>query len=401
MLPKTKILILTADAGFGHRSAATAIAAAIPDNCGPSYECQIVNPVDDPRAPEFVRKPQVDYDWMVRHLPRTYRFSYRISDSNPVNMVVQDVVAQWMVPLFQDILNTHHPDAVIATYPLYNAALRLALQRNDMLIPFFLVITDLANVHHAWFQPGPDKFFVPTEQVREEAILGGLPAENVLVTGIPVDPRITHEKRSKSELRQSLGWNPDFLTVLVVASKRVKEDLFGKLEVINTFDLPMQLVIVAGGNDALFQTVCAAHWNIPVFCYNYVRNLPQIIHAADLLITKAGGLITSEALACGLPIIFAEALPGQETGNVKYVCEHSAGVLAKTPAEMREVFSKWIKDDRKVLAEFAGNARRLGRPEAAYRVASEAWKAISARGTWHPVERVMESQELGAPVWGS
>ncbi len=211
-----------------------------------------------------------------------------------------------------------------------------------------------------------------------EAILANVPAENVLVTGLPVDPRIGHEKRNKTTLRQSLGWNPELLTVLAVGSKRVK-DLFSQLEVINTFDAPLQLVIVAGGNNALFHAARVAPWNIPVFCYNYVRNLPEMMHAANLLITKAGGLITSEALACGLPIIFTSALPGQETGNMEYVCEHSAGVMAKSPAELRETLSEWLKDDQKSLAQFAWNARSLGKPDAAYQIASEVWKSISER----------------------
>jgi 1,2-diacylglycerol 3-beta-galactosyltransferase len=378
MLPKKKILILTADAGFGHRSAATAIAAAIPDNCGPSYECQILNPVDDPRAPEFIHKSQVDYNWTVRKHPRVYRLSYQISDSNPASTVVQEFIADLMIPLFQNILKTYRPDAVISTYLLYNTALHTALRRNNMDVPFFVVITDLADVHHLWLQPGPDKFFVPTEEVQREAILNDVPAQDILVTGLPVDPRIMHEKRNRTALRQSLGWNPDLMTILAVGSRHVR-DLFSKLEVINTFDAPVQLVIVAGGNNALFHMARAADWNIPVLCYDYVRNLPQMLHAADVVITKAGGVITSEALACGLPIIFTEAIPGQETGNVEYVCEHFAGVMAKTPGDLKETLSAWIKNDQTDLAQFARNAKALGKPDAAYQMASEVWKAISER----------------------
>lgn len=398
MSHKKKILILTADAGFGHRKAAIAIASAIPDNCGNSYECEIINPVDDPRAPEIIRRPQVDYDRTVLNFPLTYHFSYHISDSQPASMIIQDVVAQWMVPLFQDIINTYQPDAVISTYLLYNAALRSALQRNRMDIPFFVVVTDLADVHHLWFQSSPDKFFVPTEEARREAILSHIPPENVLVTGLPVDPRIAHEKRGKKALRKSLGWNPDLLTILAVGSKRVK-DLFSKLEEINTFDAPLQIAIAAGGNNALFGAASAARWNIPVFCYDYVHNLPEMLLAADVLVTKAGGSITSEALACGLPIIFTEALPGQEAGNMEYVCRHSAGVMAKSPAALKETLAEWIRDDKKVLAQYTRSARTLGKPDAAFQITEEIWKTIYDRDRKRV--NLIESQELGIPAWGS
>ncbi len=391
---KKKILILTADAGFGHRSAANAIAAAILDSCGPSYECKIINPVDDPRTPEIIRKPQVDYDRTVLDSPFTYHLSYRISDSYPASMVVQGFIAQFMVRLFQDILEAYNPDVVISTYLIYNTSLRSALKRNKMDIPFFVAVTDLA-VHHLWFQPGPDKLFVPTEEARQKAILSHVPPQKVFVSGLPVDPRIAQEKRSKIALRQSLGWNPELLTVLAVGSKRVA-DLFSKLEVINRCDIPLQLAIVAGGNNELFNTVRSATWNVPVFCYNYVRNLPEMLHAADLLITKAGGLITSEALACGLPVIFAAAIPGQETGNAEYVCERFAGVMAKTPADVQETLSWWLKNDRKVWAQFVRNARRLGRPDAAYQIAREVWEVTTER-TRKPL---LENEQFES-IWDS
>ncbi len=391
---KKKILILTADAGFGHRSAANAIASAILDSCGPSYECKIINPIDDPRTPEIIRKPQVDYDRTVLAFPFTYRLSYRISDSYPASMLVQGFIAQFMVRLFQDILSTYTPDVVISTYLIYNSALRSALKRNKLDISFFMVVTDLADVHHLWFQPGPDKFFVPTEEARKEAMLSRVPPQKVIVSGLPVDPRITRERRNKIILRQSLGWDPELPTVLAVGSKRVT-DLFSKLEVINTCEVPLQLAIVAGGNNELFDTARLAAWKIPIFCYNYVRNLPEMLHAADLLMTKAGGLITSEALACGLPILFVEAIHGQETGNVEYVCEHSAGVMAKTPGDVRETLSRWLKNEQKVLAEFAQNARELGKPDAAYQIAREVWEAT----TESAAKPLMENEQFESTVW--
>jgi len=398
MTRKKKILILTADAGFGHRSAANAVASAILDSYGSSYECNIVNPVDDPRAPEIIRKPQADWDRTARTFPHSYRISYSISDSLLASMVVESVITQFMMRVFQDILKTYTPDVVISTYAIYNTALRSALKRNKLDIPFFLVITDLAHVHHMWFQLGPDKFFVPTEQTRQEAIRSHISPQRVLVSGLPIDPRFAQEKRDKTALRQSLGWNPKLSTVLAVGSKRVR-DLFSNLKAVDKCGFPLQLVVVAGGNDELFEEVCTAKWNTPVFCYNYVCNLPEMLHAADLLITKAGGLITSEALACGLPIIFVEAIPGQETGNVRYVCEHSAGTMAKTPVKVQETLCKWLADDRKVLNQYSLNAIQIGKPEAAYQIAREVCR-VTAEKPGSSLEIYMHEHELVSPsVW--
>ncbi len=400
MLYRKKILIFTADAGFGHRRAAMAIASAISENYGPLFECQILNPAEDPRTPEIIRRPQVDYDLTVLDHPRAYNLSYRISDFKRASMMVQDVIAQLMVDLFRGILRVYQPDAVISTYLIYNAALRLALRRNDMDVPLFIAITDLADVHHLWLQPGPDKYFLPSEEARKKAILSEVPSHKILVTGLPVDPGIVNEKRGQAQLRQVLGWSPDLLTILAVGSHRVK-DLPGKLQAINALDVPLQLVIVAGGDQALFQAARDAYWNKPVFCYNFVHNLPEMLHASNFLITKAGGLICAEALACGLPIIFTEALPGQELGNVDYVCKHSAGVMAKTPEEMGRILQDWTETDRKILALYAKNAKALGKPDAANQIAREVWKAILDKDRTRIEDMDVKSRNFGASAWES
>ncbi|MGE5248880.1 MAG: MGDG synthase family glycosyltransferase [Bacteroidota bacterium] len=379
MQDKKRVLILTADAGFGHRSAANAIAAAIRDSYGTSCDCSIVNPADDPRAPSIIRRPQAAYDRTIRTFPRTYRLSYQISDSYPASRVVEGVIAQFMLEVFEEILRTYAPDVVISTYPLYNTALHSALARNKMDVPFFVVITDLADVHHLWFQPGADKYFAATEEVSREAILSHVPPHRVVLSGLPIDPRIAQEHRDKGTIRQSLGWDPELPALLAVGSIRMK-GLLPKLEAVASCRIPLQLAIVAGGDNALFNTARSTLWNIPVSCYDYVHNMPEMLHAADLLITKAGGLITSEALACGLPIIFVEAIPGQETGNVRYVSAHSAGVMAKTAAQLQATICQWLESDQRVLREFARNASQLGRPDAAYQIAREIGEVISGTG---------------------
>jgi 1,2-diacylglycerol 3-beta-galactosyltransferase len=358
MQSKKKILILTADAGFGHRSAANAIAASVMNTGGTSFECRIFNPADDPRTPDIIRRPQADYDWTVRTVPHTYQLSYEISDTYPASRAIEIFVSQCMFELFEELLKTYTPDAVISTYPLYNTALHSALVRTQLNIPFFVVITDLTNVHHLWFQPGPDWFFVPTERARQAAIRSHIPPERIVVTGIPVDTRIAQEKRSKDSLRLSLGWDPNMPVVLAVGSNRVM-NLLDYLHAVDRCKSPLQLAVVAGGNNNLFEKTRASTWQSPLHCYNYTENLHEMLHAADLLMTKAGGLITSEALACGLPLIFVEAIAGQETGNMQYVCKNSAGVMAKTPLEALSTIEGWLAKNRMVLDQFSRNAQEL------------------------------------------
>jgi 1,2-diacylglycerol 3-beta-galactosyltransferase len=91
--------------------------------------------------------------------------------------------------------------------------------------------------------------------------------------------------------------------------------------------------------------------------------------------SKAGGLVITESLACGLPMILIDLIPGQEIGNAQYVIQGGAGELGQDPVNVLEILCHWLENDGRLLAERAGNAARLGQPQAAYTVAELAWLA--------------------------
>jgi 1,2-diacylglycerol 3-beta-galactosyltransferase len=102
------------------------------------------------------------------------------------------------------------------------------------------------------------------------------------------------------------------------------------------------------------------------------------MRAADCILSKAGGLIVSEGLACGLPLILVDVIPGQETGNAECVVSGNAGVLARDPIEVLETMRHWLENDRRLYLQQAQNARKLGHPRAANEVADLAWAAASS-----------------------
>ena len=122
----------------------------------------------------------------------------------------------------------------------------------------------------------------------------------------------------------------------------------------------------------------ATEWHLPAHIYGYVNNLPSMMLAADFIVCKAGGLIVSEALAAGLPLLVIEAIPGQETGNVDYIVRGEAGTFAENPVAALETICHWLAQDGAALRERRSRARQLGRPEAAIRVAELAWQAAEA-----------------------
>jgi 1,2-diacylglycerol 3-beta-galactosyltransferase len=228
-----------------------------------------------------------------------------------------------------------------------------------------------------WFHPVADLCLVPTQTVYDLAIEAGLSADKVKITGIPVRPELANGNHDQASLRLGLGWLPDIFTVLAIGSKRT-EHLYDALKVLNHSGLPLQLVVVAGRDDALYQRFQQTQWHVVTHCYNYVTEMGTFMRAADCILSKAGGLTVSEGLACGLPLILVDVIPGQETGNANHVVSGNAGVLAGDPIEVLETVCHWLENDRRLYRQNAQNARRLGHPRAAYDVADLAWAAATS-----------------------
>jgi 1,2-diacylglycerol 3-beta-galactosyltransferase len=387
-----RVLILTADAGLGHRRAAEAIDVALRETWGEACETTVVNPLEDERVPSLLRESQTDYDYLVREMPRLYEFAYEVSDANLMISMVDGALAMMLFEVMQGIVACHRPDVIVTTYPLYQAPLSAVYQANNHYIPLLTVVTDLAAVHRLWFHAAADLCLVPTEAVRDEAVQSGIASDRIHVVGIPVHLDLTREDWNRETLRAELGWQRDLATALVVGSKRV-EHLVDTLRVLNHSGLALQLAIVSGDDEDLYRALQAIEWHVTAHIYGFVTNVPAMMRAADCVISKAGGLIIAESLACGLPLLLIDALPGQEVGNAEHVVANGAGESAKNPLAVLETMRHWLADDGRLLAEKARSARRIGRPRAAYDVANLALAAARS-GPRVPGDHVLGSVRL-------
>lgn len=382
------ILVLTADAGFGHRSAANAIAQAFEQAYAGLCSVTIYNPLDEKAAPAFLREIQTDYDKIVRRMPDFYKLNFQISDSPVPAAVIESALTVLLFPAIRSMLKKHKPHVILTTHPFFMAPLNAYITLRKLPIPFLTVITDLTNIHRVWFNQGADYCLLPTEEAYQEATAFGLTPEMLRVTGIPVRPAFAAETRPKSALRAELGWAQDVTIALVLGSARIK-NLMKFLHVLNHSGLPLHFVLVAGGDRELYQAFQTTEWHTATHIYNFVEQIPQFMLASDLIIGKAGGLTVTESLASGLPFLLVDVTPGQEEGNLRYLIRHGAGELAKDPVQALEILCHWLMGSQALLRERAANALALGRPEAAFRVADLAWQAAE-KGRSVPSSRLVD-----------
>ena len=385
------VLILTADAGFGHRSAANALAAALEETHGSECAYEIVNVLDDEHTPRLLRDSQSDYDRIARDMPDVYKFGYEATDNATPKAILDRGLQVMLYSPLRRLLGEKQPDVIISTYPLYQAPLGAVFALTKKFIPLVTVVTDLVTVHHIWFSVYADLTIVPTPAVRDLAIEAELPTGQIEVIGIPVHPRLSQETRAKSEIRAELGWDAALTTVLIVGSKRSRLYV-DAANVLNHSGLPIQLIVATGGDDERYAELQQVAWHRPARVYNFVKNMPTMMRAADCIVCKAGGLTVTESLACGLPLLLTDVIPGQETGNAEYVVSSGAGEMIDDPLMALETLCHWLLNDGQLLRERSANAAQLGRPRPAYDIVERAWQ-LAQRG---PIEKEID-QVLALP----
>ncbi len=365
---KKNILILTADAGFGHRSAAIALKSAFEELYPDLFSISLINPLDNKKAPNFLKESQSEYDKWVRNVPELYKFGYELSDASIPVTILETILVVSLFEVFHEIIEEYKPDFVINTYPLYQAPFVAVRSLQKKSIPMVTIVTDLATVHQIWFNEKVDWLIVPTEIVRYDAIEIGVDPEKISVIGIPVNPMIFLIHETKQELRKTLSWDENLTCILAVGSKRI-EHFKEKLSILDHSGFSFQLIIVTGKDKILYDELKTLEWHHKVFLYEFVDRMPEFMRASDLLIAKAGGLIVTEALASGLPMILIDVIPGQETGNAQFVLDGNAGFWVKNPSEFIENFGDLMVDGNKKLNVTQENAKKLGKPSSAMQIA--------------------------------
>jgi 1,2-diacylglycerol 3-beta-galactosyltransferase len=288
------------------------------------------------------------------------------------------------------LITSMQPDVIVSIHPMLNHITVEAIQELGLKIPFVTVVTDLISVHHSWYAPGADSYVVPTEAARQLYLRRGLDPEKIHVLGMPIDPKYTLPQPSKEELRRKLHMDLDLPAVLLTGGGDGAGGLRAAIHAVSQARLPVQLLVVTGRNKRLFVQLQRerTHFKVPVKILGFVNNMPELMHASNVIITKAGPGTICEALACGLPIILSGFVPGQEEGNVTFVTENNAGVLAEDPAEMVEALRRLLASGSQLWQQQLENARRISRPRASFDIASHILSLLCScdePGVWQNV----------------
>ncbi|WP_069805428.1 MGDG synthase family glycosyltransferase [Thermogemmatispora onikobensis] len=306
-----------------------------------------------------------------RYTPGLYGLIFHLSNHPGRINEVQQLLSPLMLKKLEQRLSELQPDVIVSAHPLLNYVTVAALRHLARPVPFLVVVTDLVSAHHSWFTEGTTAYVLPTEETRQLYLARGLDPKRVHLLGMPIHPRFTLPVASREELRAQLGLEPERPVVLLVGGGEGSGGLRTAVKAISQARLPVQLLVVTGRNRRLYAQLQKEQgkWQVPAKIMGFVTNMPELMHAADVIVTKAGPGTICEALACNLPIILSGYVPGQEEGNVTFVERNGVGVLAQEPRQLVRALQELLEPGSTLLQERIENARRLSRPQAAFDIA--------------------------------
>lgn len=359
-----RVLVLSTAAGGGHVRAAQAIEKAIAAEDG-SVVCRRADALDF--VPGAVRRVYADaYLALVDRTPELWGYLYAVTEKrrSPAVERIQRAIDRLSTRRLAAFVDAFAPDDVIATHFL--PARALAGRRAPRV---HVAVTDY-DAHAFWIVRGASRTFVATEAMRFDLARRGVPRRRIAVTGIPIDP-VFAAPPSRAAARASLGLAAEGGPVILVLSGG-----FGVGDVATAVRAALRshpaarVVAVAGRNEALHGKLRAmrAPSGKALLPFGFVRDVERLMGAADVVVTKAGGLTVSEALACSLPIVVTSPIPGQEDRNADFLLESGAAILAKDPGLLEFLLPELLADPAR-LARMAAAARAAARPDAAARIA--------------------------------
>ena len=365
---KPHIIFLFSDTGGGHRSAAEAIIEALELEFPRKFTCEMVDfflnyspPPLNLAAPVYPTFSRMDTLW---------KFSFDQSDDPDRMRVIYSMFWPYIRLFLYKLLREHPCDMFVSVHPLINIPLLRAMRRREICKPYLVVVTDLVSTHAAWFANEASKIIIPTQQAVRRAIRANVKPDQLKIIGLPVADRFCKPVGEKRGLREKLGWPQDKVVILLVGGGEGMGPLEEISREIDSSNLDVALVAITGRNKKLKEKLESINWSIPVHIYGFVKDMPDLMRAADILLTKAGPGTISEALIAGLPIILYHRISGQEEGNVSYVIDEGAGVWAPDIADIIETLRAWLVNPSK-RQEAVDNARRLARPNASREIAQE------------------------------
>ncbi|MDP8211903.1 MAG: glycosyltransferase [Candidatus Zapsychrus exili] len=351
-----KILLIHASAGAGHLKAAEAVYVKLKNYS--EHEVVFADALDYSSS-FFKNLYKKTYYYLVSKVPLLWQFTFAVLDIpflQPLILKLRRVYNAFNVRKLHDYLIKENFDYIISSHFMPTEISSSLKAKGKITSKLITVVTDY-DVHRIWLGKFVDMYAVASEWTKKKMDILGIDENKVVITGIPTDEKFS-KTRDISELKKKLGVEQDAFTVLMATGSFG----IGPIEEIIKALYSFQVVVVCGHNKKLFETLTQKQYE-SVVVNGLVDNMDELMAVSDVMLTKPGGLSISEALVSQLPLIFFNAIPGQETNNIKVLKEYGVGISNCSIKEIAKELES-LRSSRDKFATALMKTKELARPSA-------------------------------------
>jgi processive 1,2-diacylglycerol beta-glucosyltransferase len=373
-----RLLVLSASAGAGHLRAAEAVELALRE-LAPDAQVENVDVLQLTNA-AFRRLYGKAYLELVDHAPHALGWMYDHLDKRPsspradrLRYLVQKLNLR---PLLK-LLERGPWDAFVSTHFLPAEMISALKRKRRVTAPQLTVTTDF-DTHRLWVNEPCERYFTATDEGAAWLAACGVARERTIVSGIPIHPAFS-QRRPRAQCLASLGLAGERPLVVQLAGGFGVGPIAEIWKALLQLPQSLELVVVAGRNETARRKLDAIA--VPprhrAKVIGFTTQIDELFAVADLLVSKPGGLTTSEALARGVAMAIVNPIPGQESRNSDFLLEHGAAIKVNHVATLSGKVGALL-DDAARLKRLRANAKALGRPRAAFDVARVALELANA-----------------------
>ena len=359
-----KVIIFYASYGGGHLSAAKSIENCINTNY-PYVETELID------CMKYVNKTiekvtTAAYREMAKKAPWAWGKIYSDSQKGPLAHISSRSNKIMAIKLLR-LLREKKPDLIISTHPFGSQMCSYLKRKGKISSKIATIMTDFA-LHDQWLvgHDYTDYFFVAHDKMKQYLLNKGINEKKIFATGIPISSRFLINY-NKQEILKEFELKENMQTVLFFGGG---EFGLGKTKTVEIFECfvknfnNLQVIAIAGKNEkmksAFEQIVKENNKSEYVKILEYTNKVPELMSISNIVVTKPGGLTTSESLACNLPIIVINPIPGQEEENAEFLESKNIAVWIKKDDNPTEVLNNLFSNPTK-LEEMKKNTNILAK----------------------------------------
>jgi UDP-N-acetylglucosamine:LPS N-acetylglucosamine transferase len=345
-----KILIISSDTGGGHRSAAQALSVGLQRFWrGESVAVRVIKAVEE--SHHITEKLVNLYNWILRNKQGWMKYLYWAV--NRFRPETREFFHKRCVGYVRDTFEKWCPHVVVSVHPLTQHIFGRILRELNLTsqIPLVTVVTDPCyGFWRGWACDDVSLYLVASDDARQQLIDYGVAAEKIKISGLPLHPKFREpDELDAQNARRAFDLDPEKFTVFVNAGWIGGGNIPAIFKELIRGELDVQAIFLAGKNEELRVEAeeLAKTARFPVKVIGYSDEIEKLMHSANVMVSKLGGLTTFEALACRLPIIADITTPPmpQEAGTVQLISEHGAGMLLKRSADIVPMIRALMGDE--------------------------------------------------------